>query len=133
MQQIDAAPASAPERADVVHTFLASVAHLEVKRAERETGVPCAVVQRLRAGRASTVNGKTLDRMLAHLRTVEHQPREQQPGGRAPAASPEWPEGHTSARKATGPLREIPAGLLSSLRAYPYPTASPTWAICLRF
>jgi hypothetical protein len=40
-----------------------------------------AVVQRLRAGRASTVKGKTLDRMLAHLRTVERQPREQQPDG----------------------------------------------------
>jgi integrase len=81
VQQMGAAPASAPERADVVHTFLASVAHLGVKRAESETGVPYAVVQRLRAGRASTVKGKTLDRMLAHLRTVERQPREQQPDG----------------------------------------------------
>lgn len=71
LEAMGAAPASERERADVVQRFLASVAHLGVKAAEKESGVDRAAIQRLRTGAASTVKSKTLAAMAAHLRRLE--------------------------------------------------------------
>lgn len=60
-------PGRARERHPVITEFLAAVAAWGTKRAERETGVDRATIQRLRQGRASSVQGRTLDQMRAYV------------------------------------------------------------------
>ncbi len=51
----------------MVTAFLAAIEGVGLKRAMQVTGVDRAAIQRLRAGTAGDVKGKTLERMRAYL------------------------------------------------------------------
>lgn len=59
-----------PEREAVVHAFLAAIEGMGMLRAMRVTGVDRSVIQRLRTGASTDVQGKNLERMRMYLGTT---------------------------------------------------------------